>query len=55
MLFQFCNVGVLLSQVFVRYIPSIVIVFVIILFEGLLGGAAYVNTFYLISQEVRTT
>jgi hypothetical protein len=34
------------------FIPSIWIVFVAVLWEGLLGGAAYVNTFYRISVEV---
>lgn len=49
---QFINLGILLTQVFYRYIPNIVIIFVIILFEGLLGGTAFVNTFYKISKEV---
>jgi hypothetical protein len=34
------------------YIPSIALVFGLILFEGLIGGGAYVNTFYKISIEV---
>lgn len=34
------------------YIPSFWIVLVLTLWEGLLGGAAYVNTFYRISYEV---
>ncbi|CAG2248826.1 BTS [Mytilus edulis] len=50
---QFINLGILLTQVFYRYIPSIAIIFVIIFFEGLLGGAAFVNTFYQISKEIR--
>lgn len=49
---QFINLGILLTQVFYRYIPNIFIIFVIILFEGLLGGAAFVNTFYKISKEI---
>ena len=49
---QFINLGILLTQVFYRYIPNIAIIFVIILFEGLLGGTAFVNTFYKISKEV---
>lgn len=32
--------------------PSIWIVFAFILWEGLLGGGAYVNTFYRISEEI---
>jgi battenin len=35
-----------------NYIPSIWIIFPIVLFEGLVGGAIYVNAFYLISEEV---
>ncbi|OPL32979.1 isoform a, partial [Mytilus galloprovincialis] len=50
---QFINLGILLTQVFYRYIPNIAIIFVIIFFEGLLGGAAFVNTFYQISKEIR--
>lgn len=34
------------------YIPSFYIVVALTLWEGLLGGAAYVNTFYTISKEV---
>ncbi|XP_063695821.1 battenin-like [Culicoides brevitarsis] len=34
------------------FIPSIWIVFAFILWEGLLGGSAYVNTFYRISEEI---
>lgn len=33
-------------------VPSIWIVFGFILWEGLLGGGAYVNTFYRISEEI---
>jgi len=49
---QFANVGFLLSQIFVQFVPSIWIIFAVILFEGLLGGATYVNAFYMISEEV---
>jgi hypothetical protein len=34
------------------FVPSIWIIFAGVLWEGLLGGAAYVNTFYRISVEV---
>jgi hypothetical protein len=34
-------------------IPSIWLVFALVVFEGLIGGAAYVNTFYKISIEVQ--
>ncbi|KAH9490729.1 G1/S-specific cyclin cln3 [Bulinus truncatus] len=49
---QFVNLVLLLCQVFYRFIPSIWIIFVIVLWEGLLGGAAYVNTFYRITNEI---
>lgn len=52
---QVVNAVVLLFAVRYQFLPSIWLVFVIILYEGLLGGAAYVNTFYFISKEVRPT
>jgi battenin len=49
--FQLMN-AVLLSTVAVyNWVPSIWIIAVIILWEGLLGGAIYVNTFYLMSER----
>ena len=50
--FQFINLTFLLCEVLLQFVPSIWIIFLIILFEGLLGGAGYVNTFYKISKEV---
>jgi len=32
-------------------LPNVWVVFVIILYEGLLGGSAYVNAFYNLRQE----
>ncbi|XP_055958393.1 battenin isoform X2 [Patella vulgata] len=49
---QLINMGVLLAQVFYRFIPNIWIIFAIVFYEGFLGGAAYVNTFYRIAVEV---
>jgi len=50
-IFQTLN-ALLLSLVAVyNFIPNIYIVFVIIFWEGLLGGSIYVNTFYLMSQK----
>ncbi|XP_060079208.1 battenin-like [Ylistrum balloti] len=49
---QFINMGLLLLQVFYQFIPSIWIVLAIVLYEGLLGGAAFVNTFFRISKKV---
>ena len=46
---------VLLIQIFTQFLPSIWIIFILILYEGLIGGLAYVNTFYKISKEVRLT
>lgn len=34
------------------FLPSFWVTFVLVLYEGLLGGAAYVNAFYSISMEV---
>jgi len=35
-----------------NFIPSIWILFPIIVWEGLIGGSIYVNAFYLISSEI---
>lgn len=37
------------------FTPSIWIIFALIIFEGLLGGGAYVNTFYRMSKEIPAT
>lgn len=50
-LLQVLNAVLLLFAVRYQFLPSVWLVFVIILYEGLLGGAAYVNTFYFISKE----
>ncbi|XP_069380688.1 battenin [Paralichthys olivaceus] len=50
-LLQVVNAVVLLFAVRYQFLPSAWLVFVIVLYEGLLGGAAYVNTFYFISKE----
>jgi len=49
---QFINLIVLILEVRFSFIPSIWIILIIIFYEGLLGGSAYVNTFYKISSEV---
>ncbi|KAG1650990.1 Battenin [Nymphon striatum] len=49
---QFLNVAILLAEVFFRFMPSFWIIIVFIFYEGLLGGSAYVNTFYRISKEM---
>lgn len=50
--FQFINVAILLTEVITFFSPSIWIVFGIVFWEGLLGGGAYVNTFYRMSKEI---
>ncbi|XP_047127410.2 battenin [Hydra vulgaris] len=42
----------LLLEVYYVFIRSFWITLIVILFEGLLGGTVYVNTFYLIFQEI---
>lgn len=51
--FQFINVILFLTESLYLYIPNIWIVFALVLWEGLLGGGAYVNTFYKMTEEVR--
>ncbi|XP_054892047.1 battenin [Poeciliopsis prolifica] len=53
-LLQMVNAFFLIFAVFYQFLPSIWIVFGIILYEGLLGGAAYVNTFHFISKETES-
>ncbi|KAL3053126.1 hypothetical protein OYC64_005622 [Pagothenia borchgrevinki] len=50
-LLQVVNALLLLLAVRFHFLPNPWTVFAIILYEGLLGGAAYVNTFYFISKE----
>jgi len=42
----------LFSVAYFNYIPSIWIIFAIILWVGLIGGGVYVNSFYLIAEEI---
>ncbi|XP_067647801.1 battenin-like [Eurosta solidaginis] len=50
--FQFINVAYFLTEAIYFYTPSIWITLVVVLWEGLLGGGAYVNTFYRMSKEI---
>lgn len=50
---QNVNLVVLLCEAYFHFLPSVWIMFVFILYEGLLGGACYVNAFYRISKEVK--
>ncbi|XP_054153369.1 battenin-like [Oppia nitens] len=49
---QLVNVLIVLTQLWTQFMPTIWIMLALVLFEGLLGGAAYVNTFYRIYSEV---
>ncbi|KAJ8676049.1 hypothetical protein QAD02_011835, partial [Eretmocerus hayati] len=49
---QLINVIILSFEAVFYFIPSIWIIFALVLWEGLLGGAAYVNTFYRMSKEI---
>ncbi|KAF2880872.1 hypothetical protein ILUMI_25299 [Ignelater luminosus] len=50
--FQLINVVFFTTEVIFYFTPTFWIILAITLWEGLLGGAAYVNTFYKISTEV---
>ncbi|XP_068703024.1 battenin-like [Montipora foliosa] len=50
---QNVNLVFLVCEAYFHFLPSVWIMFVIILYEGLLGGACYVNAFYRISKEVK--
>ncbi|XP_067419928.1 battenin [Emydura macquarii macquarii] len=50
-LLQCLNMMILLAAVYFMFLPSIYLVFALVLYEGLLGGAGYVNTFHNISLE----
>lgn len=49
---QIINLAILIVQSMFDIIPSVYIVFIIIFWEGLLGGLVYVNTFAEISDKV---
>ncbi|OAP57947.1 protein btn1 [Fonsecaea erecta] len=49
---QVINLAILTLHALFDFIPSVYIVFAIILWEGLLGGLVYVNTFAEISEAV---
>lgn len=50
--FQFINVLIVLAEVMTFFSPTILILFALVFWEGLLGGGAYVNTFYRMSKEI---
>lgn len=49
---QLANVGICILQSMFMIFPSIYIVFVLMIYEGLLGGAAYVNTYMQVTETV---
>ena len=51
--FQFLNVIIFTTEAIFFYVPNIWIIFGLVLWEGLLGGGAYVNTFYRMTEDVR--
>ena len=51
-LLQCLNLAILVAQALYGFIPSVWIVFAVVFWEGLLGGAVYVNTFAEISERV---
>ncbi|XP_043081383.1 battenin [Puntigrus tetrazona] len=50
-LLQCLNAVLLAFAVYYQFLPNPWVVFIIVLYEGLLGGAAYVNTFFFIRVE----
>lgn len=50
--FQFINVAIILTEVLTYALPTIWIVFGVVLWEGLLSGLSYVNTYYRMSVEI---
>ena len=49
---QVINAVFFTFEAFYSFLPSFWIVVVLIVYEGLLGGASYVNTFYKLSKDV---
>ena len=49
---QCCLFIFLFLDAYFRFVPVIFFTFIFILFEGFLGGATYVNTYYCISTEI---
>ncbi|RDW75738.1 hypothetical protein BP5796_06559 [Coleophoma crateriformis] len=51
-IFQMGNLFLLISHSLYNWIPSVYFIFIIVFWEGLLGGAVYVNTFAEIMEKV---
>ncbi|KAF3070761.1 Protein btn-1 [Daldinia childiae] len=52
---QIGNLVLLTLHALLPFIPSVYVIFIVIFWEGLLGGAVYVNTFAEIMQNVPTS
>lgn len=50
--FQMINMTLFLTEVITFFSPTIWLVFGLVLWEGLIGGAAYVNISYRMSKEI---
>jgi len=48
---QFLNAGFLFTVALLNYIPWIYVIMGLIVYEGLIGGGVYVNSFYLLAEE----
>jgi battenin len=51
-LLQVVNLVLLTAQALTNFMPSVYLIFVIVFWEGLLGGAVYINTFAEIMHTV---
>ena len=51
-LLQCLNLVILILQALFPYFPNVYLVFLVIFWEGLLGGAVYVNTFAKVSEDM---
>lgn len=49
---QVCNLALLTAHALLDFIPSVYLVFLVVFWEGLLGGAVYVNAFAEIIEQV---
>lgn len=54
-LLQGINVSLFLTEAIFYYVPSIWLILLLVFWEGLLGGSAYVNTLYRITEEVSSS
>ncbi|KAI1651316.1 Batten's disease protein Cln3 [Daldinia loculata] len=52
---QIANLVLLTLHALLPFIPSVYVIFIVVFWEGLLGGAVYVNTFAEIMQNVPTS